>query len=151
MKHFLRHVITICILLSVAAMAVSEPRDPIGNPLNPLEQAQGIAKTGSDPYLLAIVGTVLVSVVALVVWVVRGNKNTIDSMIQGAEKRAIADREGAEKRALEDRTMYREEQQLQRESHERNINALVDKFESLANGQVRLEKEVHALRNKIEN
>jgi hypothetical protein len=150
MKSYVRHIITICILLSVAALAVSEPRDP-SNPLNPIDQSESIARTGSDPYLLAIVGTVLVSVVGLVVWVVRGNKNTIDSMIQGAEKRAIADREGAEKRALEDRTMYREEQKLQRESHERNIDALVDKLEGVANGQSRLEREVHALRNKIEN
>lgn len=150
MKNLLRHIITICILLSVAAMAVSEPRDPI-SPLNPLEQAQGIAKIGSDPYLLGLVGTVLVAVILLVVWVVRGNKNTIDSMIQGAEKRAIADREGAEKRALEDRTMYREEQKLQRESHERNIHAIVDKLEDTTTGLNRLEKEVHALRNKIEN
>jgi hypothetical protein len=151
MKNHLRHIITICTLLSVAALAVSEPKEPVGNPLNPIEQSESIARTGSDPYLLALVGTVLVSVVGLVVWVVRGNKKTIDNMIHGAESRAA-----------EDRQMYREEQKLERESHERNINSIMEMqrrdvekltagLEGVAGGQVRLEKEVHALRNKIEN
>ncbi len=149
MKNHLRHIITAIVLLSVAGLASKEPIEtPIS--LNPATQAQTIAKTGSDPYLLGLVGTVLFSVVALVVWVVRGNKKTIDKMIDGAEKRAAEDRE-----------MYRTEQRLERESHERVVNAIVEThrrdvdkltagLEGVQGGQARLEREMHELRGRLE-
>lgn len=163
MKNSLRHIITAIILLSVAGLAVAQPKQPNQSNhstpavLTPTYQAEVIQKTGSDPYLLALVGTVLVSTVGLVVWVVRGNKKTIDKMIDGAEKRAAEDRE-----------MYRTEQKLERESHERIVNSVVDKITAgldqiatrqtnvengqakLEQGQNKLEREVHELRGRLE-
>ncbi len=152
MKNYLRHIIVYCTLFSVAALAVNEPREPTPKPipLSPTYQAESIVKTGSDPYLLGLVGTVLVSVVGLVVWVVRGNKKTIDRMILGAEARA-----------KEDRDMYRDEQKLERESHERVVNAIVEThrrdvdkltagLEQVATGQTKLEREMHELRGRLE-
>ncbi len=149
MKSHLRHIITAIIILSVAALAsTNEPESPPS--LNPASQAQAIVKTGADPYLLGLIGTVLLSVVTLVVWVVRGNKKTIDKMIDGAEKRASEDRE-----------MYRAEQKLERESHERVVNAIVEThrrdvdkltagLEGVQGGQARLEREMHELRGRLE-
>ncbi len=158
MKSLLRHIMTAFILLSVAVLASGkEPPDTPAATLNPTYQAEVISKTGADPYLLGLVGTVLLSVITLVVWVVRGNKKTIDKMIDGAEKRAAEDRE-----------MYRAEMRLERESHEKIVNAIVDTHRrdnekivtavsDVADGlgevtlrQGKLEKEVHELRGRLE-
>jgi hypothetical protein len=151
MKNTLRHIITACILLSVAALAsTKEPAETPASTLLPTYQAETIVKTGADPYLLGLVGTVLLSVVTLVIWVVRGNKKTIDKMIDGAEKRAAEDRE-----------MYRAEQALERASHERVVNAIVENsrrdvekltagLEGVQGGQARLEREIHELRGRLE-